>query len=220
MVRRAHAIVILVLAAAVLACAPAATPLPTASPTLPAPSPAAFPTTSGEELTAGRYDSSPPFDIPFTFDVPAGGWESMHLHGEFFDIGRFATEERTTAPARWIAFGHPGHVRGSEDVPVAGLTPEAAAELLATRDDLTASEPVPYTIAGHEGVRLDLHAPEPNTPIFGGRDGDFGLEPSIDIRIGLLPLENELLVVFVGASPDELDAAWEEAQPVLESIDL
>ena len=216
---RAHAALIAVLSAAALACAPIATPGSAQSPS-PAPSPAAFPRTTGEVLAAGRYASSPPFDVPFTFTVPADGWESMHLHGEFFDIGRFATADRQTAPARWIAFGHPQHVRGDEDVPAAGLTPEAAATLLAARDDLTASEAVPYALAGREGVRLDLHASAPNTPIFGGPEGDFGLEPSIDIRLGIVPLDNDLLVVFVGAPPGELDAAWDEAHPILESVDL
>jgi hypothetical protein len=216
--RRALAIVTVVLAATVLACAPVATPGPTQSPS-PVPSPIAFPRTSGV-VVAGRYVSNPPFDIPFTFEVPADGWESMHLHGEFFDIGRFATEERETAPVRWIAFGHPGHFRGDEDVPSAGLTPEAAATLLSARDDLTASEVEPFRIAGRDGVRLDLHAPEPDTPIFGGPDGAFNLEPSIDIRLGIVPLDDDLLLVFVGAPPGQLDAAWTEAEPILESVDL
>ena len=70
--RRAPATAMIVLAAAVLACAPAATPAPTESPS-PAPSPLAFPRTTGE-VVAGRYASDPPFDVPFTFDVPADGW--------------------------------------------------------------------------------------------------------------------------------------------------
>ena len=219
MVRRLPAAVTAVLASAVLACAPA-TPAPTSTPGAPSASPLAFPTTTGEVLVPRRYGSQPPFNIPFAFDAPAGGWESMHLHGEFFDLGRFATEERQTAPARWIAFGDPDHVRGSEDVPDTDLTPAEAAALLAERDDLTASEPVPFSLDGREGVRLDLHAAEPNTPIFGGAEGDFGLEPSVDVRLGFVPVDEGLLVVFVAAPADELDAAWEEAQPVLESVDL
>ena len=219
MVRRLPAAVMVVLASAALACAPA-TPAPTSTPGAPSASPLAFPTTTGEVLVPGRYDSQPPFNIPFTFEAPAGGWESMHLHGEFFDLGRFATEERQTAPARWIAFGDPDHVRGSEDVPDTDLTPAEAAALLAERDDLTAGEPVPFSLDGREGVRLDLHAAEPNTPIFGGAEGDFGLEPSVDVRLGFVPVDEGLLVVFVAAPADELDAAWEEAQPVLESVDL
>ena len=219
MVRRLPAAVMVVLASAALACAPA-TPAPTSTPGAPSASPLAFPTTTGEVLVPGRYDSQPPFNIPFTFEAPAGGWESMHLHGEFFDLGRFATEERQTAPARWIAFGDPEHVRGSEDVPDTDLTPAEAAALLAERDDLTAGEPVPFSLDGREGVRLDLHAAEPNTPIFGGAEGDFGLEPSVDVRLGFVPVDEGLLVVFVAAPADELDAAWEEAQPVLESVDL
>jgi hypothetical protein len=216
MVRRVPAVLIATLAAAVLACAPVATPVPSE----PASSPLAFPPTTGEVLSAGRYTSSPPFDVPFTFAVPPDGWESMHHHGEFFDIGRFATAERQTAPVRWIAFGHPGHIRGDEDVPADGLTPEEAAALLAARHDLTASEVVPYSLADRDGVRLDLHATQPDTPIFGGPDGAFNLEPSIDIRLGIVPLDDDLLLVFVGAPPGELDAAWEEAQPILDSVDL
>ena len=220
MVRRVCPLaVMVVLASAALACSPA-TPAPTPTPIAPPASPLAFPSTTGEVLVQGRYDSQPPFNIPFTFDVPAGGWELMHLHGEFFDLGRFEGEERQTAPVRWIAFGDPEHVRGVDDVPDADLSPAAAASLLAERDDLTAGEPVPCSLDGKEGVRLDLHAAEPNTPIFGGAEGDFGLEPSVDVRLGFVPVDEGLLVVFVAAPADELDAAWQEAQPVLESVDL
>jgi hypothetical protein len=215
--RRVLAIPIAALATAALACAPVATPAPTNSPES---SPSVFPPTTGEVLAAGRYTSSPPFDVPFTFAVPADGWETMHHHAEFFDIGRFATADRQTAPVRWIAFGHPEHISGDEDVTAAGLSPKEAAAVLAARDDLTASEVVPFTLAAVDGVRLDLHAPEPDTPIFGGPDGAFNLEPSIDIRLGIVPIGNDLLLVFVGAPPGELDAAWDEAQPILESVDL
>ena len=217
--RRVPAAVMVVLASAVLACAPA-TPATTPTPSAPPAPPLAFPTSQGHVLEPGRYDSQPPFNIPFTFEAPAGGWESMHVHGEFFDLGRFEGEERQTAPARWIAFGDPEHVRGSEDVPDTDLTPAEAAALLAERTDLTAGEPVPFSLDGREGVRLDLHAAEPNTRIFGGAEGDFGLEPSVDVRLGFVPVDEGLLVVFVAAPADELDAAWEEAQPVLESVDL
>jgi hypothetical protein len=213
--------VLAVLAATAAACslvATPATPAPTQSPS-PAPSALAFPRTNGV-VVAGRYASDPPFDVPFTFEVPADGWESMHLHAEFFDIGRFAAEERQTAPIRWIAFGHPAYIRGDEEAPAAGLTPEAAATLLSSREDLVASAAVPYSFAGRDGVRLDLHAPQANTPIFGGPDGAFNLEPSIDIRLGIVPLEEDLLLVFVGAPLGELDAAWDEALPILESVDL
>ena len=70
--RRAPATAMVVLAAAVVACAPVATPAPTPAAEPPA-SALAFPRTTGE-VVAGRYDSHPPFNVPFTFDVPAGGW--------------------------------------------------------------------------------------------------------------------------------------------------
>src|SRR5688500_6749680 len=97
----ARATVALVLGLSLGACAgPTAspTPAPTASPTpastaSPTPAPTAtsvavlnWPTDSAIALTPGRYSSSPPFDIPFTIDIPAGDWGSAHLHGEFFDF--------------------------------------------------------------------------------------------------------------------------------------
>ena len=219
MVRRLPAAVMIVLASAALACAPA-TQAPTSTPGAPPASPIAFPTTTGEVARPGPLRQPTAVQHPLHVRGAGRRWESMHLHGEFFDLGRFATEERQTAPARWIAFGDPEHVRGSEDVPDTDLTPAEAAALLAERDDLTAGEPVPFSLDGREGVRLDLHASEPNTPIFGGAEGDFGLEPSVDVRLGFVPVDEGLLVVFVAAPADELDAAWEEAQPVLESVDL
>ena len=53
-----------------------------------------------------------------------------------------------------------------------------------------------------------------------GPDGAFNLEPSIDIRLGIVPLDDDLLLAFVGAPPGELEAAWDEALPILESVDL
>jgi hypothetical protein len=239
-IRAIAAVLVIVVAAGLAACAPTAertspagaspagaSAAPEPRPPSAAPTDATaptgvlpFPTMTGEVLAAGRYAGSPPFDIPLTFEVPATGWESMHLHGEFLDIGRFATAERNRAPARWIAWAHPDYVRGAADEAVEDLTPAAAAELLASRDDLTATEPTAFSLDGREGVRLDLHASQPDTVLFGGPDGNFGLEPSTDVRLGFVPIDDGLLLFLVLAAPDELEAAWEEAQPVLDSVEL
>lgn len=179
-----------------------------------------FPTVTGQVLAAGRYASSPPFDIRFTFEVPATGWESMHLHGEFFDIGQFETDARPANPIRWIAWGHPQLIYGATEVAVRDLTRDEVIGLLTARDDLTASEPEPFTFAGTDGARVDLHAMASNTRLFGGQAGDFGLEPTLDARLGLVVVNNDLLVVMVLAPPRELEAAWQEAQPILTSVEL
>lgn len=199
-----------------------ASALPSVIPSQPAPSPDArsFPTVTGEVLAAGRYMSSPPFDIRFTFEVPPTDWESMHLHGELFDIGRFETDARAVLPDRWIAWGHPTVFYGADEVPVGDLTPDEALGLLTARDDLTASDPERFTFAGIDGARVDLHAMAPNTRLFGGEEGDFGLEPTLDARFGVVVLNADLVVVMVLARADELEAAWEEAQPILNSVRL
>lgn len=179
-----------------------------------------FPIVTGEGLAPGRYISSPPFDIAFTFEVPTTGWESMHLHADFFDIGRFVTDVRPAAPERWIAWGHPAVFYGATEVPSSGLTPDEAIGLFTARDDLTAAGRATFTFAGRAGVRIDLHASAQDTPLFGGPGGAFGLEPSLDARLGVIALEEDLLVVMVLARTDELDAAWLEAQRILDSVEL
>jgi hypothetical protein len=180
----------------------------------------AFPTTAGRELDLGTYVSSPPFDVDFTFEIADPGWESLHLIGEFFDVVRWDGPGRTGAPARSLAFGHPERVRGATDVPVAGLTPAAAVELLAGRDDLIVGSPGPFRLDGRDGLVLDLRAATRSTVLFGGQRGDLGIGPDRDVRLGVVPLQADLLFVVVSAVPGQVDAAWDQAEPILESIEL
>ena len=179
-----------------------------------------FPTADGQELDLGTYVSSPPFDVDFTFEIAEPGWESLHLIGEFFDVVRWDGPGRTGAPPRSLAFGHPERVRGETDVPVAGLTPAAAVEILAGRDDLVVGSPGPFQLDGRDGLVLDLQAAAQGTVLFGGERGDLGIGPDRDVRLGIIPLDSDLLFVVVSAVPGQVDAAWDEAEPILESIDL
>ena len=54
-----------------------------------------------------------------------------------------------------------------------------------------------------------------NNPIFGTADGDFGIQPELDARLAVLPLDDGLLMVAVLAAADDLDAAWQQAQAIL-----
>jgi hypothetical protein len=201
----------------------AATPTPTVAP-MPSPTAAptalAFPDLSEVALQAGGlYSSAPPFDISFTFVVPDDGWWSAHLHGEFFDVMRFDVEG-STSPTRWIAWAHPTTIIGATSEPAADLDPESAAALIATKPGITASATAPMSFAGLDGLRLDLHADLPNTHIFGGPAGNFGLEPGFDARLAFFDAGGELLLVLVLAPPAELETAWDEAQPILDSVVL
>ena len=48
---------------------------------------------------------------------------------------------------------------------------------MATRSGIEASAIRPFAFAGLDGVQLDMHAQAANTHIFGGPEGNFGLEP-------------------------------------------
>ena len=179
-----------------------------------------FPTTFGAELAPGRYSSSPPFDVAFTFEIPDPGWTSGHLDAEFFDVQQFDEGTTTVLPSRWLAFAHPAWVRSDASTPSEGLNPDAAVRAWSARSDLTVSVPTPFSLDAREGLRVDVHADEGDTKLFGGPGGEFGLGPEHDARIGIVSLDGELLLVLVLAPAAELEHAWEVAEPILRSVDL
>lgn len=204
---------------------PSATPTPTPT-TVASATPAAsasavldFPTQSEVALAPGRYSSAPPFDIPFTFELAAEGWESAHLVGEFFDFVQFPSEP-TEQPSRWIAFGHPTVIHHKTPTPATDLSAAQAAALFANRPDVEAGPVTQTTFAARPAVRLDLVADSGNAQLFGGPEGNFGLTRQHDARVTIVELDGDLLIVLVLAPPAELEAAWNEAVPILDSISL
>ena len=193
-------------------------------PTRPLPTPPAgvhlLPTAFAVELEPGTYLSSPPFEVPFTFDVDDRGWKAGHLNGEFFDIQRFEGEPGANLPSRLVGFGRPDVVHGPDgEVPAPGLTPRQAMELVAAQEDLDSTSVQTIEIAGRAGARVDLHSETNNNHVFGGEDGDFGIGPELDVRLAVLSFEDGILVLLVSAPPGELGAAWDEATPIFDSIE-
>jgi len=203
----------------------AAQPSPPPSPATTAPPlPAgalAWPSQATVELEAARYFSSPPFGIPFTLDVPEDGWHSGHLHQEFFDLMRFDGVPTDGLPTRLIGFQEPLHVRGAEgNVAVAGLTPDEAVDLLAERASLTIANRQEVSLFGLDGVRIDVRSSLGNNPTFGGEAGDLGVGGELTTRMSVLQNGSGLLVAIVVAMPDDLELAWSQAGPILESVEL
>ena len=83
-----------------------------------------------------------------------------------------------------------------------------------------ATDPEPFEIDGREGRRIDVHTIAPDTKLFGGEDGAFGQGPDQDIRLGVVEHGGGLLLVLVLAAASDLDAAWNQVQPILESLAL
>jgi hypothetical protein len=190
------------------------------------PSPAAsldglpFPTEQGVVVPPGRYASRPPFAVPFTFEVVGADWRTWHHLVEFIDIAKYDSSAQFFLPSRWLAFAHPEAIFGPGEDPASDLDPTGAVALWASRDDLVVGTPEPFELDGLPGVRVDVHAPAPNTHIFGGARGDLGMQPEIDARIGIVALEDGLLLVLALAPPAELEAAWTEVAPILASVSL
>lgn len=199
--------------------AEAPSPQPTASAALATPRVQPWPPTFDIELR-GTYAVDPPFRIPFTITIDDGGWFSGHLHDTFIDLQRFDGITPHQFPNRMLGFADPDHVRGGTDVDVSGLTPDAAADLLAGRASLMTSNRVGQRLFGLGGVRIDVHSATNSNPLFGNGADHFGLGPQLDVRMVVLPRDLRLFVVCVLAAPGDLDAAWEQALPILETVGL
>ncbi len=201
----------------------ASTPATTEPPAVTfAPAPSGHLAVPGEfeiELDPGRYWSSPPFELGFSFDVDQPGWIAGHLNAEFFDIQRDEDGGGPEWPQSILAFGLPGFVRGATNIPAEELTPAEAVAALQGRASLGASNVQELTLFGREAVSVDLR-PTVQSPVFGAADGTFTVGTELDARLVFVPLEDRLLAVIVQGTPGELEATWEEALPILESIDL
>jgi hypothetical protein len=196
---------------------------PTATPGISAsPSPLAplleFPDTTGVELAPGRYSGQPPFDIPITFEIADSGWGSAHLHGDFLDVIQPARVG--VPPTRWVAFALPETLHGATELPAQGTSPAAAIAAFAARDQLTVTDPEPYSIAGLEGLAADISTDASGLDLFGGPGGDLQLDPAYDLRLIAVPYAESLFLALVFAPQGELAQAWQVSQPIIDSIVL
>jgi hypothetical protein len=172
-------------------------------------------------MAPGTYFSSPPFVVPLTIEISEAGWYAGHLNPVFIDLQRYDGVEVGGFPTRMLAFGWPENVRANDGaVPVASLTPASAVDLLTDRGSVKPGERAEVELFGLAGERIDLHSDLANNPIFGTADGDFGLGPELDVRLVALPLNDGLLMVGVLAPTDDLEAAWEQALPMLETVEI
>lgn len=178
-----------------------------------------FPTGQAVLVPPGRYASQPPFAVPFTFEVSGAEWRTWHHLPEFLDIAKYDPSVQVFQPSRWLAFGRPEVAYGPDGEEVATADPAAAADAWASREDLVTSQPEPFELDGLAGLRLDIHT-SASTTLFGGARGDLGLQPELDVRVGIVAFAEGLLLVLSFAPPEELDAAWTEAVPIVASVTL
>lgn len=205
--------------------AASATAAPTATPrATPAPAPSGvllLPTGFAQALQPGTYWSAPPFDIGFAFEVAETGWVAGHLNREFVDIQRHAgVPTEGVLPERIVGFAHPLQLYGSTIIDAAELSPAEAVQLWVDRTDVETANVTELELLGRDAVRVDLHAPTSSVPLFGGDDGTFRLDSAFDVRAVVVAIDGGLFLATVHAPTADLEAAWQQALPILESIDL
>ena len=206
---------------------PTGGPTPTPTSTLestPVPAPSGvllLPTTFAVALDPGTYWSSPPFNLGFAFEIPAAGWVSGHLNPEFTDIQMYeGAPAAGVMPERIIGFGHPLQIHGRVIVDAAELTAAEAVDLWVERTDLETANRAELELLGGDAVRVDVSATTPMLPLFGGDDGTFRLDAAFDVRVVAIAIDGGLFLATVHAPAADLEAAWQQALPTLESIDL
>ena len=180
----------------------------------------AIPGEFAEPMPPGRYWSAPPFDLGFAFELDVPGWRAGHLNPEFVDLQQFEGTPGEDLPTRIVGFAHPLEIHGAEIVDAADLSPADAVALWVARTDIEAANVTDVDLLGGEAVRVDVHTPISMLALFGGDDGTFRLDREMDVRIVVVAVDGGLFLATVHAVPAELDAAWEEALPILESIAL
>ena len=172
-------------------------------------------------MAAGTYFTSPPFVIPMTVTIVEAGWYAGHLNPVFIDLQRYDGVAIGGLPTRVLGFGWPENVRAADGpVPVGGLTPKMAIDRIVERSSIEAGERADVELFGLEGQRIDLHSDLTNNPVFGTADGDFGIQPELDARLAVLPFNDGLLMAVVLAPADDLEDAWDQSLPILESVNL
>jgi hypothetical protein len=177
-----------------------------------------WPTTFATALEPARYFTAPPFELPISLVIAEPGWYAGHLHPDFLDLQRFDGVAVGSFPNRIVGFAWPASIRGVDGpVGAAGLTPAAAVDLASERSSVKTANRAGVQLLGLTGERIDLHSDLGSNPIFETSDGAFGLGPELDVRLAALPLDGRLLLVLVLAPPGQLDAAWDQAVPILAS---
>lgn len=151
------------------------------------------------------------FSPAVSFEV-GPGWEVGHRNPEFFDLfvdgdfpavsfGRFVdvfTDDTTRVPARDAA-----NVIAS----------------LSTRPDVTLSAPQSAQMGGLRGQAFTLSVATDQTPLFGGRNGVFRMDPGFETRYTALDVPGDgVIFVGVAAREGELDAALDAAAPILATL--
>jgi hypothetical protein len=188
---------------------------------MPAPSGTlSLPKTFAARLEPGMYWSAPPFDLGFAFEIAQEGWVAGHLNPEFVDIQQFEGTPGQDLPKRIVGFAHPLQIHGTTIVESADLTPAEAIDLWVQRTDVETANVTEIQLLGGNAVRADVHAPVSMLPLFGGDDGIFRLDTAFDVRIVAIAVDGGLFLASVHAPAGELEDAWRQALPILESIRL
>jgi hypothetical protein len=221
----------LLLGAGIAACATesAVTPLPGS----PEPAPTSAPTTAPATVTprpSPTRDPRLPSGVSWLEDgvLEAGtywfngfdpwlevtvgeGWEVGHFHRDFFDLfhaGDFPS----------IGFGRFAEVKHRDGTTIEATSARVVVDGLRSNLELEVTDVARASVAGLQGLTVDIRAKNQQVPLFGTPDGDFRFDPEFLSRWHILDVPGGTIEILVAARPGRLDDAIETTRPILDSV--
>jgi hypothetical protein len=194
----------------------ATTPIPSSSATVAPPSPSvAASAAAGGVLVPGPLVSGATYGLPdigLSVTIPEDGWDATLPNGGDLRIVHSSSSVWITRPQTIVSSD--GTARRPWPV-----EPERAAASIEAVRGITVTSATPLEIAGVEATLLTITASGlgPEAPMFQSGSGEYGPEEG-ESGILLLPAGDELLAVII-SHPDGLDAAMEDAEGLLATLE-
>ena len=163
--------------------------------------------TSEVGLEPGTY-AYPGFVPALTLRV-GRGWTAGHQVGDFFDVDR---------PDAVVVFAEVGFVYDEQGVrrPADGMSPHAAAALLAANRDLRPGTVEPATVGSARGFSVELAPRRPDNML--GRTVVYLAATDRSYRVTFLRVDGTLLAITAVAIHRPPEQAFSRAEPVIRSV--
>lgn len=211
------AMVALVVAASLAACAAgedvSPTPAPTPPPSSTPPADEAELAATGQALPAGRYTRAG-FAPRISLELDSS-WQAVQLAAGFIDVQQDVGRPDVIA----VQFARPSAIFGADGASEPTPSAEAAVELIGANQGLTVLESSESRIGGLTGSQVTVeNAGDAHARVMQVPPGALGIDPGRRLWIAFIDTPDGLLAIMVGGSVAMWDEALDAAEPVLESI--
>lgn len=197
----------------------------------PSPSPTSSPLsvalgeTPSPLLAGAHYLATDPFEIPVSFDAPAGWIGNMGGPYAVF-LGPDPAGDTVYFQIFDTVYADPCHQLSGPMSPTVGPTAQALVDALVARPGVRASTPKATTIGGHTAITLTLTGPDDVSACESGQfvlwelplGAQTELDPGVPTQVWALDVAGKRLVIVRRDLPGSTEQAKQDVQRLLDSI--